>query len=141
MTSAAEPSLRFPYRGHMPALDGLRGIAIVVVMAFHYYLFDHHVAPLHWLFLGTRSGWLGVDLFFVLSGFLITGILLDQRASMAPGGEGALFKTFYVRRTLRIFPLYYATLALVCSPSRRSSLVIRASIASRASSSGSGSTP
>ncbi len=104
---------RFPYRGHMPALDGLRGIAIAVVMAFHYYLFDHHVAPLHWVFLGSRSGWLGVDLFFVLSGFLITGILLDQRASMAPGGEAGLFRTFYVRRTLRIFPLYYLTLAVV----------------------------
>jgi len=111
--SDAHSTPRFPYRGHMPALDGLRGIAIVVVMAFHYYLFDHHVAPLHWLYLGTRSGWLGVDLFFVLSGFLITGILLDQRATMAPGGAAALFRTFYVRRTLRIFPLYYATLALV----------------------------
>lgn len=104
---------RSPYRGHMPALDGLRGLAIAVVMAFHYYLFDHHVAPLHWLYLGTRGGWLGVDLFFVLSGFLITGILLDQRAAMAPRGELALFRTFYVRRTLRIFPLYYATLAIV----------------------------
>jgi hypothetical protein len=67
------------YRGHMPALDGLRGVAIAVVMAFHYYLFDHHVFPLHWFHQLTRSGWLGVDLFFVLSGFLITGILIDQR--------------------------------------------------------------
>lgn len=101
----------------MPALDGVRGIAIVVVMAFHYYLFDHHFAPLHALFLVTRSGWLGVDLFFVLSGFLITGILLDQRDAMdrgaASGGATGYFRTFYVRRTLRIFPLYYATLLLV----------------------------
>jgi peptidoglycan/LPS O-acetylase OafA/YrhL len=95
----------------MPALDGVRGIAIVVVMAFHYYLFDHHFAPLHWLHQVTRSGWLGVDLFLVLSGFLITGILLDQREKR-PSARG-FFQTFYVRRTLRIFPLYYATLFLV----------------------------
>ena len=99
------------YRGHMPALDGVRGIAIVVVMAFHYYLFDHHFFPLHWFHQVTRSGWLGVDLFFVLSGFLITGILIDQREK-GPSAR-SFFQTFYVRRTLRIFPLYYATLLLV----------------------------
>jgi peptidoglycan/LPS O-acetylase OafA/YrhL len=103
----------------MPALDGVRGLAIATVMAFHYYLFDHHLAPAHWVYLFTRGGWLGVDLFFVLSGFLITGLLLDQKEGgqkergQEERGAGGFFRTFYVRRTLRIFPLYYAVLLLV----------------------------
>jgi peptidoglycan/LPS O-acetylase OafA/YrhL len=60
------------------------------------------------------AGWIGVNLFFVLSGFLITGILLDAKAKLPapPASAGGYFGSFYLRRTLRIFPVYYATLAI-----------------------------
>ncbi len=78
-----------------PALDGLRALAVLMVF------FEHYQAA---LFPALNWGWAGVDLFFVLSGFLITGILYDTRD--APHR----FRTFYARRTLRIFPLYYGVL-------------------------------
>ncbi len=94
--------------GHLPGLDGVRGLAILMVMAVH---FVGDATPLTWgqrlaVKLGSY-GVLGVDLFFVLSGFLITGLLLDSK------GAPHYFRSFYARRTLRIFPLYYAVLALL----------------------------
>jgi peptidoglycan/LPS O-acetylase OafA/YrhL len=93
-------------RGHLPALDGLRGIAVLLVLGFHFLHLDGAVGhPLDRAVLGiARAGWCGVDLFFVLSGFLITGILLD-----AKGNPGWL-SVFWARRALRIFPLHYAYL-------------------------------
>lgn len=84
-------------RIHYPALDGLRGIAILLVVI-------HHNFDTGGIFF---FGWLGVDLFFVLSGFLITDILL--RTVNQPG----YLKNFYMRRVLRIFPLYYLVLIIV----------------------------
>ena len=91
----------------LSSLDGLRGIAVLSVIAFHTLRVTGHEG-----FFGRvlnrvqESAWAGVDLFFVLSGFLITGILLDTRTSPS------YFRTFFARRTLRIFPLYYAVLAV-----------------------------
>ncbi len=79
----------------IPTLDGLRGIAVTLVLLLHFgYL---------------NGGWIGVQLFFVLSGFLITGVLVADR----PAPLGAYLRRFYWRRTLRIFPLYYGYLALL----------------------------
>ncbi len=78
-----------------PALDGLRALAVLMVF------FEHYGGP---SIPGANWGWAGVDIFFVLSGFLITGILYDTR------NTAHRFRNFYARRTLRIFPLYYGVL-------------------------------
>jgi peptidoglycan/LPS O-acetylase OafA/YrhL len=92
----------------MPVLDGVRGLAILMVFAVHF-VGDAVVTNRVEAFIGAVAvyGMYGVDLFFVLSGFLITGILIDSKAD--PG----YFRNFYMRRTLRIFPLYYGVLAMV----------------------------
>lgn len=95
-------------RKHLPALDALRGIAILLVTFYRFrngpeddsyagQLFEH----------GLQWGSRGVDLFFVLSGFLITGILFDSKTR-----DPHFFRNFYARRSLRIFPLYFGSLAL-----------------------------
>ena len=87
------------YRGRIIELEGLRGIAILLVTLHHFWpdagAFFAQWAPL------AHLGWIGVDLFFVISGFLIGGILLDTRH------DARYFGNFYARRMLRIFPLYY----------------------------------
>jgi peptidoglycan/LPS O-acetylase OafA/YrhL len=85
----------------------MRGIAVLLVMVLHFALVEGATGAERLFFGVTRVGWVGVDLFFVLSGFLITGILYDAR------GGAHFFRNFYMRRVLRIFPLYYAFLFLV----------------------------
>ena len=98
-----------------PVLDGVRGLAVLLVL-FHHLVYlsgiDRHFWPDLQLFRLVYSSWLGVDLFFVLSGFLITGILYQAK------GSPLFFRSFYGRRVLRIFPLYYGFLvfALVAFP-------------------------
>ena len=93
----------------LPELDGIRGMAMLLVLVWHYIACTSLAPP------GTPGGygikalsmtWAGVDLFFVLSGYLIGGILIDNRAS--PN----YFQAFYARRFCRIFPLYYLSLGL-----------------------------
>ena len=92
---------------HYPELDGIRSIAILLVIFFHCRIIAAPQNPAEKVYYAlVESGWIGVDLFFVLSGFLITGILLDTFK------QENYFRNFYLRRILRIFPLYYAVLLL-----------------------------
>jgi len=91
---------------HIPALDGLRGIAILLVIPHNANIYPDHPGLFLPFALAANAGWIGVQLFFVLSGYLITGGLLDTVASPH------YLRNFYVRRTLRIFPLYYLTLVV-----------------------------
>jgi peptidoglycan/LPS O-acetylase OafA/YrhL len=94
---------------HIPALDGIRGLAILMVLFFHLFASNTETGSKLFDLLNQfrASCYLGVNLFFVLSGFLITGILLDTRT------RPHFFKTFYARRALRIFPLYYGVLIVL----------------------------
>ncbi|HEY1952662.1 MAG TPA: acyltransferase [Gemmatimonadaceae bacterium] len=103
--SAAEVD-RSVDRDHILALDGLRGVAILMVLVCHFQS-NLKISGGGWSSIPVQiahAGWAGVDLFFVLSGFLITGILVDAR------GSNSYFKAFYVRRALRILPAYYGFL-------------------------------
>jgi peptidoglycan/LPS O-acetylase OafA/YrhL len=109
MTTLSSPP---DFTRRIPQLDGLRGVAIAMVLAFHYgaNIFDASPQPVRAFLRITGLGWSGVDLFFVLSGLLIGGILMDARES------SNYFRVFYRRRICRIFPLYFAFLAFVFLP-------------------------
>jgi peptidoglycan/LPS O-acetylase OafA/YrhL len=95
----------------MPELDSLRGIAVLMVLFYHGFFWSNGLQGLSGIekifVSATSCGWLGVNLFFVLSGFLITGILIDSR--LGPH----YFRKFYVRRAVRILPAFYALLLLL----------------------------
>ena len=94
----------------MPELDSVRGLAILLVLFFH-----GMASPMNtelsnvgnFIFAVSQYGWVGVNLFFVLSGFLITGILIDSR------NRQNYFRRFYIRRALRILPAFYATVLVL----------------------------
>jgi peptidoglycan/LPS O-acetylase OafA/YrhL len=88
----------------LPQLDGIRGLAILLVLIWHYVVLPLENSSSHSLRFVGRFGietWTGVDLFFVLSGFLIGGILIDMK------GQAGYFRTFYTRRVFRILPMYF----------------------------------
>jgi peptidoglycan/LPS O-acetylase OafA/YrhL len=104
-SAAPEAQLLRPF---MPELDMLRGIAVLAVLLLHAFYWQYGSSsfePWAGKFMNvTRFGWTGVNLFFVLSGFLITGILLESN------GKPYFYRRFYTRRALRILPAYYALL-------------------------------
>jgi peptidoglycan/LPS O-acetylase OafA/YrhL len=92
-----EPRPRETSAGRLAGLDGLRGLAMLMVIACHLNL--------------LAAGWTGLSSFFVLSGFLITRILLGDRAQSET--LGGYFRRFYIRRVLRVFPIYYVYLLVL----------------------------
>src|SRR5689334_529498 len=88
-------------KSRVAQLDGLRGLAIGLVLLFHYGSTSQLLWPL------VSHGWIGVDLFFVMSGYLIGGIVIDNRQA------ANFYSVFYTRRILRIFPVYYLLLFTV----------------------------
>lgn len=97
-----------PPRGHMPQLDALRTFAVLLVIIYHWFPTGEGINRL-------PNGTIGVMIFFVLSGFLITRILLNNRNQIdaGKGSLGVTYRNFFVRRALRIFPLYYLVITAV----------------------------
>ena len=97
------------HKRHIPSLDGWRGFAVIGVILFHgRYGFFNEDSELSKL---SAHGFLGVDLFFAISGFLICGLLLEEFHR----NGGISLRRFYLRRCLRILPPYYAALAVLCA--------------------------
>ncbi len=109
MTQSSESNHRLVYQAcrHIPHLDGVRGLAILLVTLYRFGREAPDSSLGVWMPQIIGIGAHGVELFFVLSGFLITGILLDSR------GSRHQLRNFFVRRSLRILPLYFASLALL----------------------------
>lgn len=107
----ADGMLLHKFGSRIPELDGIRGIAILTVLLYHVFAYSMMRTAWtgfpHFVMHFTEHGARGVDLFFVLSGFLITGILLDSRL------DPRYFRNFYARRALRILPVYYAVLLVI----------------------------
>lgn len=107
--TAADQAQPADERPHLPGLDGVRGVAIAMVLCLHFaqILQLRPTGAVSEFVLRLASfGWTGVNLFFVLSGFLITGILIEAK------GKENYFLSFYARRALRIWPVYFAFLAV-----------------------------
>jgi peptidoglycan/LPS O-acetylase OafA/YrhL len=101
--SAQMPSPKTFRLGYRPALDGLRGIAIICVFVYHIQHFLFLGRPMFGRYLSLGGGFLGVDIFFVLSGFLITTLLLEEWQAT----EKINLRSFYVRRALRLLPALF----------------------------------
>jgi peptidoglycan/LPS O-acetylase OafA/YrhL len=95
------------FKDRFPALDGIRAVAVTLVFMEHFGGGAHGGRVLNLINQIRVRGWVGVDLFFVLSGFLITGILFDTRK------DSHYFKRFFARRSLRIFPVFYLVVAVL----------------------------
>lgn len=105
-TNPSSPELVWQAARHLPQLDGVRGLAILLVTLYRFGTQLPAESGLgRALATAFRFGDRGVDLFFVLSGFLITGVLIQAR------GQKHYFRNFFARRSLRIFPLYFVSLA------------------------------
>jgi peptidoglycan/LPS O-acetylase OafA/YrhL len=122
MTAACTPS-DTRAAAYILELDGLRGMAALMVVFYHafYWSMGENWSAFPKLVASvTQVGWTGVDLFFVLSGFLITGVLLRAK------GRPKFLRLFYVRRALRILPVYYGFLLIleILSPTRNTGFVL-----------------
>ncbi len=112
MSRVARTATESLIRPVMPELDSLRGLAVLLVVFFHGFnhptiVWSHLSMPTRLFFTVCLGGWTGVYLFFVLSGFLITGILLDSKP------KPQYYRRFYIRRALRILPVFYLLLLLL----------------------------
>ena len=108
MPSVREPFRAIEFKTRFPALDGIRALAVMLVFALHYGGGGTHGGTALKILNAIREhGGIGVDIFFVLSGFLITGILFDTR------DDSQFFKRFFARRSLRIFPIVYLLFAIL----------------------------